>query len=110
MKNLKISNELLSNVLSVQVHSNSLSFDSIIFECSLPLEQKVSLYKFAFLCKEWALTKGYKIQSQINYENKGHSHISKISENELAKGFFKDTEIESIIESCEWVLENKDNK
>ena len=104
MKNLKISNELLSNVLSVQVHSNSLSFDSIIFECSLPLEQKVSLYKFAFLCKEWALTKGYKIQSQINYENKGHSHISKISENEWAKGFFKDTEIESIIESCEWIL------
>ena len=104
MKNLNISNELLSNVLSIEVHSNSLFFDSIIFECSLPLEQKVSLYKFAFLCKEWALTKGYKIQSQINYENKGHSHISKISENEWAKGFFKDTEIESIIESCEWIL------
>ena len=104
MKNLNISNELLSNVLSMEVYSNSLSFDSIIIEFSLPLEQKVSLYKFAFLCKEWALTKGYKIQSQLNSENKGHSHISKISENEWAKGFFKDTEVEAIIKACEWVL------
>ena len=104
MKNLNISNELLSNVLYMEVHSNSLAFDNIIFECSLPLEQKVSLYKFAFLCKEWALTKGYKIQSQINYDNKGHSHIYKLLEKEWAKGFFKDTEIEAIIEACEWIL------
>lgn len=109
MKNLNISNELLSNVLFMEVYSNSLSFDSIIFECSLPLKQKVSLYKFAFLCKEWALTKGYKIQSQLNSENKGHSHISKISENEWAKGFFKDTEVEAIIKACEWILKEQNN-
>lgn len=107
MKNLNISNELLSNVLSIEVHSNLLSFDSIIFECSLPLEQKVSLYKFAFLCKEWALTKGYKIQSQINSENKGHSHISKIAYDKWAKGFFEDTEIECIIKACEWILKEQ---
>ena len=104
MKNLNISNELLSNVLSMEVYSNSLSFDSIIFECSLPLEQKVSLYKFAFLCKEWALTKGYKIQSQLNSENKGHTHISKIADKELANGFFENTEVEAIIKACEWIL------
>ena len=107
MKNLNISNELLSNVLSMEVYSNSLSFDSIIFECSLPLEQKVSLYKFAFLCKEWALTKGYKIQSQLNSENKGHSHISKIIDDKWAKGFFEDTEVEAIIKACEWILKEQ---
>ena len=95
MEDFEISNELLGSILSIQIYNNKVYFDDILFDCSLPLEQKVNLYKFAFLCKEWALTKGYKIQSQINSENKGHSHISKIADNKWAKGFFEDTEISS---------------
>lgn len=105
MKNLNISNELLSNVLSMEVHSNSLSFDSIIFECSLPLEQKINLYKFAFLCKEWALTKGYFI-----YSTNELSFIKSFSL-ETIETFSngKDTEIECIIKACEWLLKEQNN-
>lgn len=121
MKDLKISNTLLNEILKrpVKIVSideyecmirNSTYFDNeqmgIVYRYLYGNNEVrfMSIYEFAFLCKEWALTKGYKIQSQINYENKGHSHISKISENEWAKGFFKDTEIEAIIQACEWIL------
>ena len=103
MKNLNISNELLSNVLYMEVHSNSLAFDNIIFECSLPLEQKVSLYKFAFLCKEWALTKGYFIYS--THELSFIKSLSLETVETFANG--KDTEIDCIIKACEWILKER---
>ena len=71
---------------------------------------RINIYEFAFKCKEWALNKGYKIQSQINESNKGHSHITKKNDDCWAKGFFEDTEIEAIIKACNWILELENEK
>ncbi len=107
---MKISKELLSEVMDikypfsdVQLNSNILSWwrEDVYFEEKV----KINIYEFAFKwCKEWAFKNKYKIQSQINASNKGHSHITKKNDDCWAKGFFEDTEIEAIIKACEYIL------
>ena len=64
------------------------------------------IYKFAFMCKEWALTKGYFI-----YSTNELSFIKTFSL-ETIETFSngKDTEIECILKACEWILEYKENQ
>ena len=110
---MKISKELIIKVIDikypfsdVQLNSDILSWwrEDVYFEEKV----KINIYEFAFKwCKEWAFKNKYKIQSQINASNKGHSHITKKNDDCWAKGFFENTEIEAIIKACEYILNNK---
>ncbi len=109
MKDLKVSTELASAVLGLNVaYIESCEHrDNIIgiwTDMNTKPIKEISIYEFAFKSKEWALKNNYKIQSQINESNKGHSHITKKNDDCWAKGFFEDTEIEVIIKSCEFIL------
>lgn len=82
MKDLEISKELIIKVMDikypfsdVQLNSDILSWwrEDVYFEEKV----KINIYEFAFKCKEWAFKNKYKIQSQINASNKGHSHMTK---------------------------------
>ena len=116
MKDLKISKELIKNVLAKETKNLSDDFifniedNYLLFVDDGESQFEVNIYEFAFKCKEWALLEGYKIQTQINSENKGHSNITKINNDYWAKGFFEDTEIKSIIKSCEFILTKKESK
>ena len=119
MKNLKISTELASAVLGKEVTKCSLlsttrnSINITYFEDKEDFNtvwKEWNIYEFAFKCKEWAFKNKYKIQSQINASNKGHSHITKNNDDCWAKGFFENTEIEVIIKSCEFILTKKESK
>ena len=108
---MEISKELIIKVMDikypfsdVQLNSDILSWcrEDVYFEEKV----KINIYEFAFKCKEWAFKNKYKIQSQINESNKGHSHITKKNDDCWAKGFFEDTEVEAIINACNWILEN----
>ena len=114
MRDLEISKELLSEVLKLEVVKHSLfnksnnSFNITYMQSEDSLKSSwmpINIYEFAFKCKEWAFKNKYKIQSQINASNKGHSHITKKNDDCWAKGFFENTEIEAIIKACEWILE-----
>ena len=110
MKGLKISKELIKNVLVEETENLSEDFsfyideDYIVFRDEGETLFDYNIYKFAFKCKEWAFKNKYKIQSQINEGNKGHSHITKKNDDCWAKGFFENTEIEAIIKACEFIL------
>ena len=116
MKDLKISKELMSEVLNYEVdtvlgiNKNEIDYTCCRDENEGYIDISINLYEFAFKCKEWAFKNKYKIQSQINESNKGHSHITKKNDNCWAKGFFEDTEIEAIIKSCEFILIKKESK
>ena len=112
MKDLKISKELLSEVLKLEVVKHSLfnklnnSFDITY----MPLEDNpytrsmpINIYEFAFKCKEWALKQGYFI-----YSTNELSFIKTFSL-ETIETFSngKDTEIECILKASEYVLNNK---
>lgn len=110
MKYLKLSTELVSSVLAEETKnlSDDFTFDIvdnyILFADKGECMFEVNIYEFAFKCKEWALDKGYKIQSQINKANNGHSYITNKNDDAWAKGFFENTEVEVIIKSCEFIL------
>ncbi len=113
MKDLKVSKELIEEVMkdkgtfeTININKNELSTFGVLGHHIF----SINIYEFAFIkCKEWAFKNKYKIQSQINESNKGHSHITKKNDDCWAKGFFENTEIEAIIKACEWILKNKAN-
>ena len=114
MKDLKISKELVCVVLNIPKEA----IVDIYTDGNYLLIRKINsrveehnIYEFAYKwCKEWAFKNNYKIQSQINESNKGHSHITKKNDDCWAKGFFENTEIEVIIKSCEFILTKKESK
>ena len=108
-----ISKELIKNVLVEETENLSEDFsfyideDYIVFRDEGETLFAYNIYKFVQLnLKEWAFKNQYKIQSQINGSNKGHSHITKKNDDCWAKGFFENTEIEAIIKACKWLQEN----
>ena len=111
MKDLKISRELIKAVLEKETETLSKDFnftineDYIEFSDDGEMQFEYCIYKFAFMCKEWALKQGYFI-----YSTNELSFIKTFSL-ETIETFSngKDTEIECILKACEWIL-NKVNK
>ena len=114
MKDLKISAELLSEVLKLEVVKHSLynelhkSFNITYMQSEDSLKSSwmpINIYEFAFKCKEWA----FKRELNLWTDYLGNCQIQD-KEFQLLHDCYSDTEIEAIIKACEWILENKDNK
>ena len=112
MKDLKISRELLSEVLKLEVVKHSLfnkrgnTFNITYMQSEDSLKANwmpVNVYEFVFKCKDWALSKGYFI-----YSTNELSFIKTFSL-ETIETFSngKDTEIECIIKACEWIIKER---
>ena len=120
MKNLKISNELIRNVLVKE--TRHLTYDTIyvednfiIFSYEGEYQFEVNIYEFAFKCKEWALNKGYTIESHTNrsclsgnnYEYFSIAKIFKGTNSMRINTIEENTEIESTIQACKWILKEE---
>ena len=115
MKDLKISKELIRNVLEKETENlpDDFTFDIIdnyiIFADDGACMFEVNIYEFAYKCKDWALTKGYMMKIENHYSNSIVVQIKKTISNsayvEPWKKTFK-SEIEAIIKACNWILEN----
>ena len=114
MKDLKISAELLSEVLKLEVVKHSLynelhkSFNITYMQSEDSLKSSwmpINIYEFAFKCKEWA----FKRELNLWTDYLGNCQIQD-KEFQLLHDCYSDTEIEAIIKACDWILENKDNK
>ena len=114
MKDLKLSKELIKNVLAEESENLSAGFsfyideDYIVFRDEGETLFDYSIYEFAFKCKEWAENKGYIIFSK-NKECLIYSidEVYDVIEclNQYEDYFEADTEIESIVKACNWILE-----
>ena len=116
MKDLKISKELLSEVLGIHTilmnpiiePRNNIGY--LVYGSQNTLEEvrrnhkQINIYEFAFKCKDWALSKGYFIYS--THELSFIKSLSLETIETFANG--KDTEIECIIKACEWLLSKED--
>ena len=106
MKDLKISKELLGEVLGYEVDAFlGISENEIDYTCcrdkDIGYEDiSINIYEFVNKCKEWALTKGYFI-----YSTNELSFIKSFSL-ETIETFSngKDTEIECILKASEYIL------
>ena len=107
MKDLKISKELIKNVLVKETENLSDDFifsikdNYILFSDEGECQFEVNIYEFAFKnLKQWALSKGYFIYSTHELSFIKSLFLETIET--FSNG--KDTEIECIIKACEWIL------
>lgn len=120
MKDLKISKELLSKVLGIPTilmnpiiePGNNIGY--LVYGSQNTLKEvrrnhkQINIYEFAFRCKEWAYsTYGIMIQS---YPYCGKSRADALKGLEVDEVFKENTEVEAIIQACEWILEYKKNQ
>lgn len=110
MKDLEkiITKELLRRVLPKETENLSENFsftineDYIEFSDDGEMQFEYCIYKFAFMCKEWAYsTYGIMIQS---YPYCGKSRADALKGLEVDEVFKENTEVEAIIQACEWIL------
>lgn len=111
-----ISNELLSVVLGLYCGIKSIKNSEVIywFDCIGEIrEYSINIYELAHKCKEWALSKGYIINSGATTSNDWSSTIYKvIKENPYIKELshtWGQSENEAIFRACQWILD-KDSK
>jgi hypothetical protein len=111
-----ITKELLRKVLPKETENLSEDFifyideDYIVFMDEGETLFEYNIYKFAFKCKEWALSKGYSHLSGKDdiYEKEGIDFVCSVgSSTLLIKDFYADTEIEAIIKATIWLTEDK---
>ena len=114
MKDLEkiITKELLKRVLPKETENLSEDFsfyideDYIVFRDEGETLFDYNVYKFAFKCKEWKLSKGYShLSGKDDIYEKDEGFVCSIgSTTVLIKDFYADTEIEATIEACNWIL------
>jgi len=109
---MKISEQLLNKILGIKEARNiKISIDDTILTCTyLHLDSghlikdaaAINIYELAYKCKAWAhKKKSISIKSFIS----GHVSIADISGADiLDKRFIANTEVEVIIEACEWII------
>lgn len=116
MENIKISNELASEILGYDVIKTDIKDNTLEYDCDfddIVDTRNINIYEFAFKCKKWAwenfkimLISHYTGQCYINgdlsdlklnYWNKTKSY--QVEDN---------NEVKAIIKACEWILTQKD--
>ena len=114
---IEISKELLEEVLNVEIsevtgmltHKNNQSLLSYITKnCSInDGKELINIYELAHKCKEWALSKDYKLVSLSKecflYDTQDLYDVSEQLD-QWSEWFEADSEVEAIFKACEWIL------
>ena len=107
MKDLKISKELIKNVLAKETKYLSGDFtfniedNYILFVDEGESQFEVNIYEFAFKCKEWARDNHDAVISSALYKN-----FAKTWDVGNDRSYKANNEIETITKACSWLLEN----
>lgn len=116
-KDLKISKELLSEVLGYKVDTflgitkNEIDYTCCKDEDEGYIDTSINIYEFAFKCKEWIIDKGYHISTDEDKIN-NYIYLYKMIKNDFgyeidkSKGVQFDSKgyINNLLEACEWIL------
>jgi len=127
-----ISKELLSEVINIKIEDiidlkkfgNDLKYyekcllksccDGRLSDNKDSIRKSINIYELAFKCKQYALKRGYILDSQSRSYCKGKGicfiylddWTSEFPEYCL-ESFLADSEIEAIFKACQWILDNK---
>lgn len=118
MKDLKISEELLSEVLNINdiIHVQKEGSNSIFISRINNPAYIINIYEFAFKCKEWASEKEYQIISGLSDEpayrpqdEKAYAKVLWYEGDDIHREykdmyFMANTEVEAVIKASEYVL------
>lgn len=117
------SKELLSEVLGKDVCKvKEIENNTLIYGCLVHdgWYDEINIHELANKCKEWAYRKGYSLISGVFIvaDDNGNAvfdyfnsclinYIEKENRNQVLNNFKSDTEAESILKACEWIIKNK---
>ena len=121
MKDLKISKELLSEVLNYEVdtflgiNKNEIDYTCCRDENEGYIDISINLYEFAFKCKEWILNQKNKdcfyIADQFSLNIESQMGTIKYfwcvllkNNSRVSPEFKADSELECILKACEFIL------
>ena len=108
MKDLKISKELLSEVLKKEIENRDISYveiykNVVIYKVSIyDREEEINIYELAHKCKEWLA------DSEVDY-TLWRTHKHRFYSEKYYLDIESDTEHEAIFKACEWVLKEAKN-
>ena len=106
MKDLKISKELLSEVLNYEVdvflgiNKNEIDYTCCRDENEGYIDISINIYEFAFKSKEWLLKNN--IAFTLDYFK---DNSVQFNSEEYCLAIDSSSEIEAIIKACNWILE-----
>ena len=123
MKDLKISKELIKNVLVEETENlpDDFTFDIIdnyiLFADDGEYMFEVNIYEFASKCKEWIINKGYHISTSEDSIN-NYIYLYKMVKNDLGYEIDKSNGVQfdskgyinNLFEACEWILKSLNKK
>ena len=111
MKDLKITKELLSEVLGYEVDAFlGISENEIDYTCCIDKDIgyediSINIYEFTFKCKEWLIKNNFSYMVYYDDYFKNYKcTILSIIGCEKRETFITNTEIKSTIKACEWIL------
>ena len=113
MKDLKISKELLSEVLNYEVdaflgiNKNEIDYTCCRDENEGYIDISINLYEFAFKCKEWAFKKNYTIVDGIDGIGEDICCIMKLNEYSLDSFYKQGNNYHNVFKACNWILEQQ---
>ena len=103
-----ISKELLSEVLNLNVAEvgDVTSQVNLWFLYDDNESNYFNIYEIMYKCKLWAISKNYRLITNVNYELDGECKIYK-NNNVLIKHVIRDTEFSAVSDACEWLLQQE---
>lgn len=109
---IEISKELLSEVLNEEVNESIILEGSVIkYSYKYLGYAEINIYELAFKFKEWALSSEFKIYS-CAVKDGGKCNIHKVFKSlnttPIDITLRGKSEVEAIIKSCQWILDNKE--
>lgn len=135
MKDLKISKELISEVLNIKpedIVSFKIFMNELFYYRELLLradcqgniskhrdsiKQSINIYEFAFKCKEWIINKEYHINTSENRIN-NYIYLYKMIKSDFGYEIDKSNGVQfdskgyinNLFEACEWILKELNEK
>ena len=115
---MEISKELLSEVLGYEALPTQVSTKELQY---IDKRRKhgafhpcyINIHELAHKCKEWALSKEYKLLSMSKecflYDTKELYDVSE-QLNQWSEWFDAETEVEAIFKACQWIYEQQKEK
>lgn len=113
MNDLKISKELLSEVLKIPLEAISkIYFDktNLLVKKSNNRIEEHNIYEFIFKCKDWAKKLEYIIFSSPTQKIEYTAVVQSFDINKIYFGqnqFYALTEVEAIIKASEWIIKER---
>lgn len=107
MQNLKISNELVSEVLGYDVIKTDTKDNTLRYDCDFDniVDTKIiNIYEFAFKCKEWAYKKGYSLVDGVDTVGSKICYIMEITGFSVDYYYEQTNNYVDVFNACEWIL------